>query len=167
MNLIRLFSIAYIIVLFNVMQSCEKEPALPEVRSFANVDERLWSFFEEFEQEAAERGMIFDLTTHNLRGSITDIDDEGVAGTCSYGFRSPSHVTVDLPFWENSSFLSRELVVFHELGHCVLDRDHSEELTENGFCGSIMRSGTGDCRTLYSQTNRDYYLDELFEVIRP
>jgi len=173
MKLIRLFSFVYVIFLYHAMQSCESEvfvnpePAIPEVRSFANVDERLWSYFEDFEQEADRRGLTYDLTSYNLIGSIEDIDDDGVVGTCSYGRRSPLHVTVDLPFWQNSGSFSREMVVFHELGHCILDRDHTEETVGNGFCASIMASGTGNCRTPYNAQNRNYYLDELFDTLTP
>lgn len=173
MKLIRLFSLAYVIFLYQAMQSCENEafvnpePAVPEVRSFADVDERLWSYFEDFEEEADRRGLTYDLTRYNLIGTIENISDEGVAGTCSYGARSPRHVTIDLPFWQRAGFFSREMVVFHELGHCILNRDHSEETTGNGFCASIMRSGTGNCQTLYNAQNRDYYLDELFETLMP
>ncbi len=167
---IKIFSVFFIALLFYTMQSCESaEPAvvIPERATFANVDERLWEFFENFEEEAEKRGLAFDLNTFNLIGTIEDIHDDGVAGTCSYGFRGPRDVTVDEPFWNAAGSLSREMIVFHELGHCVLDRDHSEALTDNGFCASIMRSGTGNCRTLYNSLNRDYYVDELFEVLNP
>lgn len=171
MKLIRIFSLVYVVFLYQMMQSCDAdsfaEPSVPDQRSFANVDDRLWSFFEEFEEEAENRGLSYDLNQYNLIGTIEDISDEGVAGTCSYGFRSPRHVTIDFPFWQNSGFFSKEMVVFHELGHCILSRDHSEALTGNGFCASIMRSGTGNCRTLYNGQNREYYLDELFDTLTP
>lgn len=172
MKLIRIFSFCFIVILHQMMQSCEVLPTqeidnTPTVRSFTNVDQRLWSFFEEFENEAAERGFTFDLNQHNLTGNISDIHDDGVAGSCSYGFRQANRVTIDMPFWDRAGYYSREMVVFHELGHCVLGRDHSEELTNNGFCASIMRSGTGNCQTLYNAQNKEYYLNELFETLTP
>lgn len=172
MKLIRIFSFCFIVILHQMMQSCDVLPTqeidnTPTVRSFTNVDERLWSYFEEFEKEAAERGFDFDLNQHNLTGNISDIHDSGVAGSCSYGFRRPNSVTIDSPFWNRSGFFSREMVVFHELGHCVLGRNHTERLTSNGYCASIMRSGTGSCRTLYDANNREYYLNELFETLSP
>jgi len=172
MKLIRMLSLAYVAFLYQAMQSCEKQPFVidepaPEVRSFNNVDERLWSYFADFEEEADRRGLSYDLTRYNLIGSIENISDEGVAGTCSYGSRSPRHVTVDLSFWQGAGFYSREMVVFHELGHCILNRDHKEETTANGFCASIMRSGTESCRTPYDAQNRNYYLNELFETLTP
>jgi len=168
---IQIFSAFFIVFLYHFMQSCEpnieQQQLPPQVVQYANVDERLWEYFEEFEAEAEERGLEYNLNNFNLIGSIEDIHEDGVAGTCSYGFRSPRDVTIDLPFWQGSGYFGREMVVFHELGHCILDRDHSEATTGNGFCASIMRSGTGNCRTLYNNQNREYYLDELFEVLSP
>jgi len=91
------------------MQSCESNvdvPVIPEQKQFANVDERLWEYFEAFEDAAAEKGIDYDISALNLIGSIEDIHDEGVAGTCSYGFRGPRDVVVDLPFWNSSSYFN-------------------------------------------------------------
>lgn len=130
---------------------------------FLNVDQRLVPYFTEFEKEAANRGLQYNLDALEITGVIESISEDGVAGTCQYG-NHIHHVTVDENFWNNASNRFREFVVFHELGHCVLFRDHTEEAFENGICISIMRSGLGDCRDAYIQQNRSYYLDELFSL---
>jgi hypothetical protein len=58
----------------------------------------------------------------------------------------------------------KEYIVFHELGHCVLNRPHTEDSFSNGVCSSIMRSGNGGCYDYYNRFTRQYYVDELFEV---
>ena len=148
------------------MQSCEVE-SVPTIKEFTNVDQRLWSYFQDFESEAAMRGYDVDLNLMNVTGEISGIHDGNVIGTCSYGYRRPNAVTIDDTFWSRNGLLSREEVVFHELGHCILGRDHTEQIVNNGFCASIMRSGTGSCKTAYTLANRSYYLDELFEETRP
>ena len=45
-------------------------------------------------------------------------------------------ILIDLSFWHNSSPSERESVIFHELGHCDLNREH-----ENKRSSSIMDSG--------------------------
>lgn len=125
------------------------------------VDNRLIPYFDLFEDEAIRRGYDFDLTALGITGVIENIPEDGVAGTCQYG-RHIAHVTVDQNYWNHSSQLSREFVVFHELGHCVLDRDHRDAAFANGICRSIMASGLGDCFDAYNTINREYYLDELF-----
>jgi hypothetical protein len=161
-------------IAFILMTSCQSdtdqeseitsvEEEMPE-ELFANVDERLWEYFESFENEAALRGIHIDLNEEGTSGVISPISDEGVAGTCQYNSHF-NHVTVDEDFWTRGHVLLREFVVYHELGHCVLHRDHEESSFDNGICRSIMRSGLEDCRDAYTQQNRAYYLDELFSTI--
>ncbi len=142
----------------------ELENVQPSEPQYNKVDERLWLYFERFENEADTRGLSIDLNTHNTTGEIEQITDDGVAGTCQYGTHI-NHVTVDIKFWNNSSELLREFVVFHELGHCVLERDHEESSFDNGICRSIMRSGLEECYDAYNAQNRTYYLDELFSTV--
>ena len=151
--------------------ACTKEnseltvEAEPEevVVGYPNVDERLWIYFERFEQEGERRGYTRDLRAARITGMIQTISDDGVAGSCSYSSINPNHVTIDLEFWNRASDRAREFVVFHELGHCDLARGHREDANAVGLCLSIMRSGLGDCRDAYSTINRPDYIDELFD----
>ena len=135
---------------------------VPEPIGYDNIDEELWEYFSIFETEGEKRGKSIDLKLENLIGDISEIKEVGVAGTCQYGRYISNHVTIDKSFWNRAGYLSREFVVFHELGHCVLNRDHDESKDANGRCLSLMRSGTGDCIDAYNSTNRAYYLNELF-----
>ena len=135
-----------------------------QVRSYAGVDERLWPYFSNFEREAAERNIRVDLTLTNITGAIEEIHEDGVAGSCSYGGRQRTNdVTVDSEFWNRANVFYREYIVFHELGHCFLFRDHDDACLSNRTWESIMRSGTTrTCRDNYNSQTREYYLDELF-----
>lgn len=131
-------------------------------KSYANVDRELWPYFHAFEKAAISRGFTIDLSKTNIFGTIEDIDNQNVAGTCSYGGRSNyKDVIIDKTFWNQARNLNREYIVFHELGHCYLFRDHHEACFVNNTYVSMMRSGTGFCRDNYSSQTRDYYLDEL------
>lgn len=165
----------YSILLFScffILMACEKDatadlvetPAVPEERTFPGVDERLWPYFERFETTGIERGFDVDLVASRITGVIEDLEGEHVAGQCtSFGGFRPGSVTLDAEFWNRSSDLFKEFIVFHELGHCFLDRDHREDAFSNGRCVSIMRSGTLDCRDNYNVATRSSYIDELFE----
>ena len=132
--------------------------------TYANVDPELVPFFERFQQEASERGISVNLAAADIEGVIEEIDEQHVAGQCSYGrFRNPRLVTIDATFWRRSSSLFKEFIVFHELGHCYLNRGHLETAFSNGACASIMRSGTGNCLDNYNSSTRAFYIDELFE----
>ena len=143
--------------------SCQKENIENEANiQFANVDQELWSFYRSFEIEANLRGFNYDLNAMQISGVIEEIHEDNVAGSCRFGNHINNAVTIDQEFWSRSSDLFKEFVVFHELGHCVLLRDHDESADANGRCLSIMRSGTTNCRDSYSFQTRDRFIDELF-----
>ena len=147
--------------------ACKKDEPIPELtiqeKTYPNVSVLLWDYFERFENEAAQRGHVIDLSAEGLTGEIMEIDQDRVAGSCSFSSHAPNHVTIDLEFWNASSDLIKEMVIFHELGHCSLLRGHREDAHADGTCASIMRSGIEDCRDNYRLATRVAYLDELFE----
>lgn len=64
------------------------------------------------------------------------------AGVClkySNGYRE---IQINSTHWKNYSLEQKEQLVYHELGHCVLNRGHNDKLMEaNTNCpDSIMRS---------------------------
>lgn len=128
------------------------------------VEEGIRPYIKRFQQEGALRGYDLSKALSEITAEITSIPETGVAGLCNYNSQRPNHVTIDKEYWNQSSDLIREFVVFHELGHCVLIRDHLEGCTRNRIYTSIMRSGLGSCRDAYNTENRTYYLDELFSI---
>ncbi|MBT8234376.1 MAG: hypothetical protein KJN84_17225 [Bacteroidia bacterium] len=159
---------AILIIGFLSMGSCAiddfQNNEVVQLPQYENVDQRLWPLFQEFEEEAKKRGLFVDLNALEVSGTIKNIPDQNVAGTCQYGSHI-THVTVDQSYWNNGSANYKEFIVFHELGHCVLHRSHDEGSFSNGVCKSIMQSGTGTCRSAYNLQNREYYIDELFSNI--
>ena len=139
-------------------------PESNPINGYPSVDADLWPYFESFEYEAALRNIPVDLARERIIGSIENISESNVVGQCSYGRYAHSHVVIDENFWSRANYFAREMIVFHELGHCFLFRDHREGRFENGSCISIMRSGLQSCRDNYHSRSREYYLDELFSV---
>lgn len=153
-----------------IISACQTVPntgdleSLEVSKTYPLVDQALWPHYQQFEEEAIARGYSFDLNALEVTGTIDDIIQEGVIGVCQYGIHDHD-VTIDLAFWNSSSELTREFVVFHELGHCVLFQEHREGSDNQGNCLSLMNSGTTSCRVAYTRINREYYIDELFEGI--
>ncbi|HUR31768.1 MAG TPA: putative metallopeptidase [Saprospiraceae bacterium] len=140
-----------------MFSSCEEAPELVFV-----VETPLQDYFDRFVDEAAVRGFDVAYATSQVDAHIGDITEENVIGTCSWDQTHTHSVTVDENYWRTANDLQREFVVFHELGHCVLGRDHRDDSDANGNCASIMTSGTGDCRIIYTQNSRTRLVDELF-----
>lgn len=153
-----------------LLQSCQPDDDIPVATfdqpqvttGYANVPVALWDYFERFETEAADRGLLIDLVALDISAEIAEIPEDHVAGTCTYGHNHPGHIVIDKPFWEQAPENWKEMIIFHELGHCVLHRDHRDGAYSNGACLSIMRSGLGNCIDNYHQATREFYLDELY-----
>ncbi|MDW3645675.1 MAG: hypothetical protein R8P61_01265 [Bacteroidia bacterium] len=122
------------------------------------IDSRLKPYFDRFEEEASMRGLSLDFS--DLEGKIEDLD--GVGGQCVRNSTLPDEVLIDFVFWTQASELEKEFIVFHELGHCVLDRSHLDTKNADGTCVSIMHSGVSGCRFIYEDIKREEYLEELF-----
>ena len=146
-----------LLLVIGIAWSCEKEEVI-------FLDAELRTYFERFELEAAARGISFNYEADRIEGFLEDIEESDVTGKCQFNSVYPDRVTVDANFWSRASDLEKEFVVFHELGHCFLERQHNEEATNGGVCKSIMHSGLGTCRNAYSSLTRSNYLDELFST---
>lgn len=142
-----------------------EEPTISDpVMSDAQIDAQLAIFVDNFEREANARGFNIDVAALGVTVELADVEGDNVAGVCYYHSQLPGRIEIDAPFFARMSDLQREHVVFHELGHCVLGRGHTEAQYQNGVCQSIMASGTGSCRTLYTEETRSIFIDELFDI---
>ncbi len=137
--------------------ACEKAPIEPI--TYPDVTAELCPYFQQFEEEAAKRNIVADLKLAGIKGKLVNIS-KGYVGLCST--HAEKEIRIDNHFWERSSDLSRELIVFHELGHCFLDRRHNNQKTVDGTCASMMRNGLGGCVDFYTEKTRTQLLDELF-----
>lgn len=69
-------------------------------------------------------------------------------------------IEIDVSWWSNNTDpYDRELLVFHELGHCVLDQGHRDFFLEDGCGGSIMV--TIHIGGVCYERHYDYYIEEL------
>ena len=167
-SFICLFFISSTTLLF--FSACQKDNSTTDIlleentKSYDNVPSLLWDYFQRFEEEALLRGEAIDLSSKNITAEIMEISQDGVAGSCTYSSHEPNHIVIDQTFWNQTGDLYKEMVIFHELGHCVLFRGHREDADQNGACVSIMRSGVEDCWDNYRVTTRAAYLDELFNL---
>ncbi|MBI1224526.1 MAG: hypothetical protein GC192_04765 [Bacteroidetes bacterium] len=169
--------IAIFTVIFLFGTSCQKDDNLVETvdattttatKSFPKADKALWTYLQNFEVEAANRSITINLNSTDLTAKIAEITEENVAGSCTYGGHAGHDIIIDKGFWNSTnSVYYKEMVVFHELGHCILGRGHLETAFQNNTCKSIMRSGIEGCLDNYNATTREYYLDELFSTVQP
>ena len=149
------------------ISSCQDDLVVQDIveTTNANIPSVLIPYFENFKAKALEYNVVVDYEAANVTAEIKLIDEGSVAGSCTTNGHNYRHITIDHLFWNQAPHLLKEMVIFHELGHCILGRGHKEDSFSNGICRSIMRSGLGTCKDAYITENRDYFIQELFSEV--
>ncbi|MEO5977931.1 MAG: hypothetical protein ABIS36_10720 [Chryseolinea sp.] len=136
-------------------------------------------FLERFKTEAAARGRVINITNLIIRND--NKLDESHCGECNTVSLDPNvqkiiGVNPNTVCWFTDE--AKEVFIFHELGHCILGRDHEGSSLPNGSPKSIMIpndlilyegcqypiGGDGSCD---HRERRAYYIDELFDPSTP
>jgi hypothetical protein len=149
------FKYNYILAISLLLGSCHHE-------NMQDYPPEFNEYVDEFFYQAHQRGL--SLYPQNLNFSIQfgETDDE-LGGFCN---TKGNAITINVEDWERRDHAEREHVIFHELGHCILNRNHRNDESVTNECFSYMRGAEDDfdCSlNLHSGYWRDYYLDELFD----
>jgi len=115
------------------------------------------SYLNIFLDQASQRGVYVDVDS--LIVDFSDIhitDKENVLGVCYLSPGSPPVVNIDRVHWRSLGLVERQLLLFHELGHCLLHRDHVEDSTI-----SIMNPYLISAQTF--SKNEEGLMSELFD----
>jgi len=130
-------------------------------------------YLQRFEDEAAKKDKYFDLESTGLIIEFANLKDN-IAGLTHY--EQPIRIEIDKTYWNEikgyqGEDLMKENLIFHELGHGLLNRDHLNTTLENGDWKSIMCGGTmvdnRNWNINYRGMRRTYYIDELFNESTP
>ena len=121
------------------------------------------SYFNSFLEEGIIRGQ--DFTNYSINFYFADIENQNAGGLCD---QNNQKIIIDRENWNNASEEYKEWLIFHELGHCFLNRGHRNEKSNSGECLSFMKGqeNSFECfENLYSSIWRKYYIDELFNTV--
>ncbi|MBI1859597.1 MAG: hypothetical protein HYR96_01600 [Deltaproteobacteria bacterium] len=117
------------------------------------------SYVSTFEAEAAARGQ--ELHVDNLVIKLDSSLPNTIRAQCQERpFATPT-IAVNQTIWDKSSDEDKEALLMHELGHCVLHRDHKKGDFPDGTAISLMRAVSPYGKSY--EAHRQYYLDELFD----
>ena len=137
------------------------------------IDPAFTDYLQRFETEGASRGHNFDPQSNGLIIEFANLTNS-TAGLTHY--ETPIRIEIDKTYWTDitgkaGEDMMKEDLLFHELGHGLLGRSHLNSTLENGDLKSIMCGGTkvGDrpWNINYRGARRQYYIDELFNVMTP
>lgn len=131
-----------------LISSCKKED-----KSVIEPDFK--EYVDRFVAEAALRNVKIDIS--KLKVAYGDT----LKYYCGYGM--PSDVVIRSSCWENHTDAQKEILLFHELGHALLNRNHDNSRLPNGDFFTIMNEyNFYTCYSEFTPEKRKYYLDKLF-----
>lgn len=88
----------------------------------------------------------------------------GTAGTCHTstvgGVVVSAYIKIDSEFWKRATHLQKINLIFHELGHCLLRREHVRGFLPNGCPNSFMYDSVMSDSCL--NRNFNLYISEMF-----
>ena len=83
--------------------------------------------------------------------------DSPMVGQCYYSNSGNRQIRIDKDYWLTANDLYRTYLIFHELGHCDLNRVHDDKIDSKGYPVSIMYPSPFNLGDRYN-----YYVNELF-----
>lgn len=164
-----------LLLLFIACQKKEEKSVVTGAGSTATrvpTQAELDVYVEGFREKLIESGLM----TTDLEGRFSDLEvvysdsfPSGVIGSCSIGV-SGRVIRINQNFWGrySSGNSSHQQLMYHELGHCILQLGHNESTTRisgNNVPTSIMYPFHFSAATYIS--NLSYYMSELFQSSTP
>jgi hypothetical protein len=152
----------FLIVIF--LLGCKHTDVQPN-----NIDPAFQSFYDKFVIEGKKRGFI------EPKGVTIKFGDTKSNGKIYGGltFYETNSIAINQTNWDYSPELYHELLLFHELGHLILKRNHFNAQLPDGEAASLMASdddistNQGYSDPIYQSFRQKYYIDELFDPKTP
>ena len=120
------------------------------------VDPEFKPYLSDFRQAAKAQGLAEPLGVSIMYGDIN-----GLAGVCEQSIFQ-SHIFINRGNWNMILDSGRRILIFHELGHCILGRSHDNGLLPDGSPKSLMNSQSVLRNVAQYDADPEYYLHELF-----
>ncbi len=120
--------------------------------------------YEEFKWEGLARGV--DVTQANEGWELRFDKLTGLKAAKCQTRGKRVDITIDSSKWKRLDEFQRRGLLFHEFGHCFLNRRHRNEKLVSGECVSLMDGKEGGfycSNNFYSPHWWSYYVDELFD----
>jgi len=151
-----------VILLLFILASCGKNPFDDDhkhnpfnrdPRTNITSDATFDPYVEQFEEDYGQ--YIGDIPIN-----FAKLEDQKI-GVCYTWDSGHAEVEIDPDFWKVATELEKKALIYHELGHCELGRDHYDDIREDNCAVSIMNwIIVGDfCLNIHM----DEYIKELFE----
>lgn len=144
---------------------------IPSNRIKGTISAELKPYIDRFVNEMNQRGITFPVNrlSAELVDHFTYPQNDMPCGVGWSEFENTGDPRVEIinskGCWERWSDTEKENFIFHELGHALLSKKHTNNIMPNGSRRSLM-CGDGTCNNYrvynsYQNEQRSYYLDQL------
>ncbi|MFT6071095.1 MAG: hypothetical protein ACJAT2_002084 [Bacteriovoracaceae bacterium] len=136
-----------------------------EVRQFESSNPLFTSIVSQFEQAGKQYSGNPNFSAGHVPVNFGDTENESFEGVCFSYPDGTTEVIIRESWWNSASEALKESLLFHELGHCVLNRDHDNETHEANsvtYKASLMNSVIVNSGQY--NAHRSGYLTELFTL---
>jgi hypothetical protein len=109
-------------------------------RKTLTTDEIFLNYVADFEIDYAHY-LDSEINTHNIPINFSNELDKKYLGACyKYGRKEQwKEIKINKELWEGLDIPQRKALIYHELGHCALNREHKDEY-HRSFPVSIMNT---------------------------
>lgn len=157
----RLFPLASLLILCSC-QEVKRGPAAVGVFNYSDPKQKELSVFvDRFYSKMAGAG--YDNYARDIKFVFSYSMANDKVATCSFPYNNTtsSVITINMTFWESWASADKESTIFHEMGHCVLLRDHTSALI-SGTAVPVSLMNPYIVRASTYLPRRTYYIAELF-----
>lgn len=116
------------------------------------------SYLQTFNEKALSKGLDFSKELREL--TIDVIPNHAENSVCN----NTILLTEDYEILFRENYI--EQIIYHQIAHCLLSREHRDDLLPNGEWASVMRTNpqmANDAQSIdFTAQKREYYLEELF-----
>ncbi len=144
-----------------------RTPAPTTVRlDMGDKEAEIQEIVRKFILEADARHVKFGFSISDIQ-IVPDMDDSNngdlrLAQPLAYCIPGSNQIKVNDLSWDSMNATAKEMVLFHEMGHCMLQRAHREDASPEGRKLSMMSSRKRWLKNQVYLDHRKEYLDELF-----
>lgn len=143
---------ALFIILLVTLSACGKGPN--------QIDPAFQPLYDQFITEANENGLNLD-KDQGITIQFSTLEQKTalgeVIGDCSGLSYGNSTINVDQSFWNQSGYAAQQILLYHELGHCVLYEAHTANLN------AIMNPSINNSLNYYN-SDLDGMVKDLFKA---
>lgn len=143
------YSLAKQLLFMSLLSACGEAP---------HIEPEAQPYIDRFVTEAKIRNVVVNIQF------LTIIFTDEVKMTpqgYQFGYCEEGVITLVKSYFLAQTDVNKEVVLFHELGHCILKREHVDGVSELKIPESLMIVDPTLVTSYYEQ-NRNFYLNELF-----